>query len=74
MVDDDREIPLPFANGDLVEPEPRDTCEQVAAVALLGHHSPQIRPTVRQLIRISSQIAFFDVFMPARSTDLRSCG
>ena len=47
MVDDDREIPLPFANGDLVEPEPRDTCEQVAAVALLGHHSladPSDRP------------------------------
>jgi hypothetical protein len=47
VVDNNREVALPFANRDLIHPDPLQPGEQVALGGLLGHHSladPADRP------------------------------
>jgi hypothetical protein len=69
VVDDDGDVALPFAEGELVDPDPaQPSSGSPRRRRSSAATRSMIRPTVGQLIRISSQTAVFEQCVASHAT------
>ena len=61
VIDDDGQVALPLAMGDLVDPDPAQPVEQSTSRCASATTRSQIPPTVRHATRISAATAVFVV-------------